>query len=155
MRNIFKKIVGFITILFVILSVLIILMPLIGIEPTVMLTGSMKPVIPVGSVCFVDKNYSYDKLKENDIIAYQTPKYIVIHRIIEKNDKGYRTKGDHNKKADVKTITKDIYYGKLVFAVPYLGYVATNLQNKYGKFLLIAFIVFVVVVNYYLNRKEE
>ena len=155
MKKVARVIVSFLTLFFVLSSILVIIMPFIGIEPTIMLTGSMKPQIPVGSICFINKNHSYNELKVNDIIVYETPQYRVVHRIVRKTDKGYKTKGDNNKKEDVALITKDIYYGKYIFSIPYVGYIASNLQNKYGKFFLIAFIIFVVAANYYLNRKEE
>lgn len=155
MKKVFSKIMLVLTMFFVVLSVLVLLMPIFGIEPTVMLTGSMNPQIPVGSICFINKNHSFNDLKVNDIIVYKTPQYRVVHRIVRKTDEGYKTKGDNNKKEDVAVITKDIYYGKYIFSIPYIGYIATNLQNPFGKFFLIAIIVFVVVANYYLNRKEE
>ena len=45
-----------------------------GVKPFLMITGSMEPNIPVGSICFIDTNYDYEKIRVNDIIMYQTPK---------------------------------------------------------------------------------
>lgn len=155
MRKIARVIVSFLTLFFVFFSILVIIMSFVGIEPNIMLTGSMKPQIPVGSICFINKKYSYNNLKVNDIIVYTTPQYRVIHRIVRKTNEGYKTKGDNNKREDVAVITKDIYYGKYLFSIPYVGYIVTKLQNKYGKFLLVAFVIFLVAANYYLNRKEK
>ena len=153
--SIFKRIIGFSTLIFALFGVLVIALYLVGIEPSVMLTGSMNPKIPVGSVCFINKNYSYDKIKVNDIIAYTEPGQRVVHRVIAKENGGYKTKGDNNKRADIAVITTENYYGKYVFSIPYLGYISTGLQSRQGKFLVVGFVVFIVVLNFVLNRKEN
>ena len=45
----------------------------LGIVPYVVLSGSMEPTIKTGSLCFVNKNISIDKIKEKDIIVYDVP----------------------------------------------------------------------------------
>lgn len=62
-----------------------------------------------------------------DIIVYGIPSQGVpiIHRIVELNDDGtYQTKGDHNpgQNAYERSVQKSQIRGKVIFVVPYLGY---------------------------------
>jgi signal peptidase I len=49
-------------------------------------------------------------------------KYTIVHRIIDKNEEGYVIKGDNNPAPDPGTVKKEQIIGKVLFAVPLLGY---------------------------------
>ena len=69
----------------------------------------MEPSIHVGSLCFVNKHYKYEKIKENDIIAFKIPTgNKATHRVIRITEEGFETKGDANEAADGFITTKDI-----------------------------------------------
>lgn len=120
----------------------------IGVKPYLMVTGSMDPTIPIGSICFINTNYSFQKLATQDIIMYQTPKQRVIHRIIEKKEDGYKTKGDANSKEDVKTITSDLYLGKYVFSIPKLGYFTSKIDGPIEKGIFLTCLIILFSVDY-------
>ena len=65
-------------------------------------SGSMEPTIPTGSLCIVNIRRPYEKVEEGDVIVY-VRKYDglrIIHRVIEVTDEGLVTKGDHNQISD-------------------------------------------------------
>lgn len=79
----------------------------------VVVSGSMSGEIEVNDIVIVDitKDVHVD-----DIIAYKSDKSIVTHRLVQKNDKKYITKGDMNDTYD-KAITKKDIIGKIVFVL--------------------------------------
>jgi len=101
-----------------------------GYPTFVVRSGSMSPVIPTGSVA-VAKNVSADSLRVGDVVAFRPADAAVegpllIHRIIsiEEQDgqRVFRTKGDANGSPDPWELHLDGTGGKVVLAVPYVGY---------------------------------
>lgn len=101
-------------------------------------SGSMGPTIRTGSVA-VDKEM--DNYKEKDIITFRRAKKIITHRvvkIIEQNGENlYQTKGDANKGEDLILVRENDVLGKVLFAIPFLGYAMAFAKTKLGIFLLI------------------
>jgi len=98
-------------------------------------SNSMNPNIYKGDVVIVKKvNDNYDKLKKDDIIAYEYGDVIVVHRIekiIEKDDKYYfYTKGDANKNIDNYAVHEDMIVGIVNYKIPYLGLPTIWLNNQ-------------------------
>ena len=94
------------------------------IKPVVVVSGSMEPEIPVGSLVFIDqRDQSVDP---GDVIAYligDTTDTTIVHRIVDQNDDGtYITKGDSNDTADPASVTKQQIVGKEIFCVPKAGF---------------------------------
>ena len=93
------------------------------IKPGVVVSGSMEPEIPVGSLVFIDqRDQSVDP---GDVIAYRigdTMDTIIVHRVVDQNNDGtYITKGDSNDTADPASVTKQQIVGKEIFCVPKAG----------------------------------
>jgi signal peptidase I len=83
-------------------------------------SGSMAPTIPTGSFIYVDRNVSFDDIKEGDIVVYRT-KYMkehgssnVVHRVVSKKGDVLYCKGDYNQKIDKEIVDKYNYVGKVV-----------------------------------------
>lgn len=131
----------YINILFTILcfaySSLFLVSTIPNIEVGIVKSGSMEPAIPTGSIVYIAKS-SLDKIHVNDIIAYRMNDMIVIHRIIDfaEEGKGYITQGDNNKTKDISPVSFEQLNGKVVFHIPYLGYVHSWLQCYIKKILL-------------------
>lgn len=117
------------TILFLMLSIFFLLLILphcMGMTCGIVLSGSMMPAIPVGSLCYINPT-SADNICIGDVIAFsvecgrKTMK--VIHRVIDKDDrKQYcTTKGDYNEEPDVSPVSYTSIQGKVVLVIPYLG----------------------------------
>lgn len=114
--------------------------PLFGsIRSMVVLSGSMEPALPVGSIVYIQKRLGYGV---NDIITYQTDEGTnVTHRITDFDftEQGtvYKTKGDANKSADSEVILSNQVNGKVIFVIPHLGKIINFLNSPKGFFVFI------------------
>ena len=104
---------------------------LLGYQPRIVLSGSMEPMIPVGSVVYINQK---DTLGEvGKVVAYRIDtidgESHVIHRIIGQNEKGFITQGDNNDAPDMITLRPENIIGAYGYHVPYLGYL---LAKKMG-----------------------
>ena len=113
---------------------------LAGIDSYVVVSGSMEPAIPVGSMVY-SKACDPAELGEGDIIVfYETmgSGVPVTHRIVENDtDKGeIITKGDANAQADLAPVIYNNVTGKVVMHVPYLGLLAAPLSTMILSLLL-------------------
>ena len=129
----------------VLLAIALVGVRLIGLEPYVVLSGSMEPTYHVGSLIYV-KSVDYKDLKIGDPITYMVSQdTVVTHRIIEvlvdeedPNTLRYFTQGDANSVADGTSVHYKNIIGKPVFSIPYLGYVSNYIQNPPGMYVAIA-----------------
>ena len=65
---------------------------IIGIKPLCVMTGSMEPNLPTGSLIFVDTNAAYDELALKDVIVYknEAKDFTIVHRVINITEEGIR-----------------------------------------------------------------
>ncbi|MDK2562963.1 signal peptidase I [Romboutsia sedimentorum] len=95
---------------------------LIGFRSYTVLSGSMEPEFYPGDlVVSLHKNRA--NIKEGDIITFRDNDEIVTHRIIDKTQEGYITKGDNNNAADSFAVSNDNIIGKVLFDIPNAGYI--------------------------------
>ncbi len=156
--KIVSTIVTIITILITIIMVLVLALYLLGIKPTIVTSGSMTPTIPIGSICFINTKEPLTNIEKEDIIVYQIPKQKVIHRVIGIKEEGIITKGDSNEHVDSLIITEDVYYGKYLFLVPYVGYLTARLQTPLGKAIFVTLFIVLYVLDYlllYAKKREK
>ncbi|RLF79674.1 signal peptidase I [Thermococci archaeon] len=133
MRNFLES---FLTYILFFALILFILLHLLGFKSVVVLTDSMEPMISPFSLVIVSPE---SDIKIGDVILYEVElskkKYKVLHRVIDiKEKKGqivYITKGDNRRYADAWYVNRENIIGKLLFSLPYLGYV-----SYYGAHLL-------------------
>ena len=106
----------------------------------IILSGSMEPTIKTGSIVVIKPADDYGI---GDIITFQTAidKDLITHRIndikIVGNEPRYITKGDANNAPDQREIVQREVIGKLLFSIPYLGYVINFAQKPLGFSLII------------------
>ena len=96
-----------------------------GCTPRVVISGSMEPAVPVGSIVYTNRWIKQENIKEGDIIAYGLSGGVsVLHRVVEtdKNSRIWRTKGDANEVSDPGAVSYEQYLGKMIFSLPYVGY---------------------------------
>ncbi len=92
----------------------------LGWSPSVVLSGSMAPLIRPGDVILVGS--SSESAAPGDIITFDDGSGgLVSHRLIEEVDEGYRTKGDANPVADSAIVPRDRVVGVGQLLVPYVG----------------------------------
>ena len=103
------------------------------------LSGSMEPTLKTGSVVIIKPRASYDT---DDIITFEKfENKIVTHRITEKRDDGkeifYTTKGDANNAQDQEEVSQSKIIGKVLFDVPFVGYIVNFAKQPIWFILLI------------------
>ena len=61
----------------------------VGITPYVVLSGSMEPKVPTGSLCFINEHVKYESIKTGDVIAFKmSDGTLVTHRAVDKTEEG-------------------------------------------------------------------
>ncbi|MDQ4026360.1 MAG: signal peptidase I [Actinomycetota bacterium] len=105
------------------------------------LSGSMAPAIPTGSMIF-DREVEASELAPGDIVTFHPPGHadkLVSHRVvrIEKSEAGrfLVTRGDANGVTDDWRIPAEGRGLRYEFHVPYLGYVVGGLLTPIGRLI--------------------
>lgn len=149
-----ETIFGLILILVIIVSVFPLIPPFKNYyHSRTVLTGSMEPKIPKGSVVINQwadqKNFSI-----GDVITYQHPadkKIIYItHRIVKIDKTGllwkFETKGDVNPAADFGLVTQAGIEGKVILMIPLIGYLIELFKTPVGFILLVALPLLIFII---------
>lgn len=113
-------------------------------------SGSMEPAIPVGSLLYIQKTRPQDMAKD-DIIAFYGGKdaaSIITHRVVENRVLmgEFITKGDANAKEDVSPIPYDDFIGKVRLSIPKAGAAAQVFSSTAGKVTAVCLIGLAVVL---------
>lgn len=122
-------------------AALMALPPAIGWEQRTVLTGSMEPEIPVGSMIYVAPADPAE-LAEGDVVTFENESGDIVTHRVESNravEGELITKGDANEGEDLAPVPYSAVRGKVVLAVPYLGDVLGALASPVGKVYLLAF----------------
>lgn len=140
-RKIWNVITNLLVIFVVFFAILTIGVRLVGLEPYVVLSGSMEPVFQTGSVIYV-KDIDAEELQEGDIITFRLNEdTVATHRIIEvleeTGETAFRTKGDANDVADGSAVYASQVIGTPIFTIPYLGYLMSYIQTTSGRYAVI------------------
>ncbi len=95
-----------------------------GNRPVVVLSGSMEPNYPVGSLTYYHA-VDFEDISVGDAITFRAGESLITHRVEEKNDlsRTFVTKGDNNETQDMNPVEENALVGKTSkIAIPYLGY---------------------------------
>lgn len=149
-------------VIIVALTILLVGVRLIGIQPYTVLSGSMEPVYHTGSLIYV-KNVDPFDLKAGDVITYMMDEdTLSTHRIVEvvpdpedPSTIRFVTKGDANEFVDGTMVHYKNVVGTPVFTIPYLGYIANFVQNPPGLYIGIAFCAFLVLLAFLPDLFDE
>ncbi len=130
---------------------------LFGVEMRAVLTPSMEPELPVGSLLII-KPTAYEDIKIGDDITFVRDKKltVVTHRVIEKDDetKHLTTQGIANNTADAPTIYENVI-GKVVFHIPLVGYLIMWTSDLKGKIICGIIIAALVALSILLSETEK
>ncbi|HEY4538168.1 MAG TPA: signal peptidase I [Erysipelothrix sp.] len=159
--SILKRIISILTTLFTVflmVIVLVLILPRVfNIRPFAVVSGSMEPHIKVGSVVYAKKT-QFDKIEPGDVITYVLNEDLMVatHRVIEKDskEKTFITKGDANNTKDAKPVLFENVLGVVSFSIPFLGYIALFLQEKYFLIMLVLIYVSLFLVDKLLGDKD-
>lgn len=149
-KKIWNIVTTVIVALVVLFAVLLVGVRLFGIQVYSVISGSMEPEYPVGSLIYV-KEVDSSEIKIGDVITFvlsdETP---ATHRVIaiDYENEQFYTRGDANYHIDEETGEKvymedpPVYFknliGKPIFKIPLLGYVAYYIQHPPGMYVAIA-----------------
>ncbi len=131
----------------IILSIAIILMlplavpKLLGYEVFSVISGSMEPAIPAGSIVYVE-DAEGKEIEPGDIIAFKKDGDTVTHRVVENrvSDGEFITKGDANASDDIFPVRYKELIGRVKRHIPYLGALMMNVLSAGGKIRALAFV---------------
>jgi len=135
-----------------VLALLMVVPSLLGYQRYVIISGSMEPTLPVGSVVY-DEVVPVDDIVVGDIITFVPPPEFdidspVTHRVVEvaiaeensshPGQRLFRTKGDNNEDVDPWRMVLDgPDQARVEHHVPYVGYFYMALQVRWVQLLLI------------------
>ena len=115
------------------------------------LSGSMEPAVKTGAVVVVKPAPEY---KIGDIITFTNTgdaRMPVTHRIVaidnSNGEQSFITKGDANEEADSRKVALNDIIGKLLFSIPFLGYVLEFLKQPQGFLLVIVLPAAAIIID--------
>ena len=126
---------------------------LLELRPVVILSGSMEPVIPTGSICLISG--ADRRGVPGRVVAYELQDHLVVHRISSSSPDGesFVTKGDSNETPDPAPVSKEQIRGTVIGTVPYLGYGVLFFRSGKGMMLAAGAVFFLTFVCF--RRKDH
>lgn len=122
-------------------------------NPYVIVSGSMEPELPVGSLCMIDCQQKVPD--KGDIISYKAGDSVITHRVIEVTDEGYVTKGDANDSKDPGVVKQKQVFGTCVFSIPKAGYAVMFFRSLKGIVFTITFVICFGLLGRLLENRRE
>ena len=120
-------------------------------EVKIVQSGSMEPSIRIGSVVIVRPSSAY---KVGDIVTFgedTKTKVPITHRIVGEEVVGgaflYTTKGDANDDPDTRKVPEDEIIGKVLFSIPYAGFVIDMARKPVGFVLLVGIPAAAIIID--------
>ncbi len=126
----------------------------------ILTSGSMEPALATGSLIVTQpKNRYYP----GEVITFvqpgelnkKDPRTMITHRILSIRPEGgsfiYKTKGDANKYEDIKSVSHTFIHGKVILAVPLIGYLLIWPSSIIGIYFMV--ILPAVIIIFYLILK--
>lgn len=121
-----------------------------GYEIYTVISGSMEPAIPTGSLVYV-KYIHPEEIQTEDVIAFygtDADGSIVTHRVVSNSAAmgNFITKGDANSDNDMNPIPYANYIGKVQLSVPELGGIFQTITGTNGKIAAVSMIGLAIVL---------
>jgi signal peptidase len=152
LRKIVKEVISVVIVIALLFPILICVVApfFVGGFFSVIMSGSMEPTIPVGSIVVV-KKVNPEDVKVGDVIAFETGESRTMHRVVEKvveNGSFYfRTKGDANEDPDPWIVKPEDVSGALMLTIPYYGYLLIFAGTPMGLALFILVPAIILIAN--------
>lgn len=133
---------------------------LFGLTPYAVISGSMEPAYPVGSLIYV-RDASPSDVTVGEAIAFRLPSgTLVAHQVyeIDTDAQVFRTQGIANRSDggtvlhDAKPVAFDQLVGKPVASVPLLGYVNAFLTSPPGIFMIVVVLGVLIGTSFLFDR---
>ena len=109
----------------------------LGYQAYTVISGSMEPAIPTGSLVYI-KNMDPADVQKEDVIAYyggRDVNTIITHRVVENRAEAseFITKGDANRLEDMNPVDYTHFIGRVEWIIPQLGMAAQFVTSRDGK----------------------
>lgn len=156
-KKILKVLYTVIFILFILIAFFITLTSLKIIEGYnfyAVMSGSMEPSIPAGSIVGVKEKETYVKGDVITVMVDNNPNNTYTHRIVEVEEDTYITKGDANESNDADPAFKDSVVGSAFAYVPLVGYIVNFAKQPTG-FILMVVVPAILIIALELNTVKE
>lgn len=127
-----------------------------GYEVYNVVSGSMEPTIPIGSIIYVKEVDPVD-INEGDIIAFRGGDSIIMHRVTENKvvEGTFTTKGDANDGEDMNDVPYENLIGVVVRHIPVLGQLLILFGSTFGRICMICFAACGALLNILGGRFRE
>lgn len=148
------NVLGWLILLSVICSCGAITVPrFLGYEIYDIVSGSMAPALPVGSIVYVQPTEP-EVVEADDIIAFQSGDSVIVHRVVNNQivEGKFITKGDANDDVDISPISYDALIGRVCLHCPMLGALMTICAGTIGKIYMLIFAACGVMLNMLAGR---
>lgn len=121
----------------------------LGFKSFAVISGSMEPNIPVGSIVY-SKEREFTDIEVGDVITFYSGDNIVTHRVVEINndEKSFVTKGDANNVNDGQAVSYENIIGKVALSIPFLGYITMNIKTPLGIAMICGVVFIILLLNY-------
>ena len=119
-------------------------------------SGSMEPEIPIGSVIYV-KPAEPEGIREGDVIAFQSGDSVIAHRVVrnQKVEGTFKTKGDANAGEDMNDVGYAALIGQVTAHYPLLGQMLVLYTSNIGKAYAVCFAACGAMLNILAGRLRE
>lgn len=124
------------------------------IEFKTVVSSSMSPSINAGDVVAIEK-VNASELKAGDVITFVFAGTYTTHRIINVSAGGFLTKGDANKDPDMDIVKRSEVAGKVVFTIPFFGYIGSFVRTPMGFAVLILIPGLLIIVSEALKLRKD
>ena len=122
-----------------------------GYGASVVLSGSMEPVLSVGDLLIVQ---AQDRYETGDIVVYQSGNIPVVHRIVSITDETVTTRGDANNAND-EPFSPTAIKGEVIAVIPMIGYVVWALKTPVAVVIMLAAAVLLVEWSFRSGKAEK
>lgn len=156
----FCNVLGSLLLVIVILLCIPLTIPrLFGCQVYNVVSGSMEPAIPTGSLVYV-KSAEAAEIAADDVIAFYGENdtgAIITHRVVKNQvvSGQFITKGDANEKEDLSPVSYDRFIGKVIFHVPLLGSILAFVATLYGKIIVVVLVLAAIVLRIAGDKEEK
>ena len=119
-------------------------------------SGSMEPAIPIGSIIYV-KPVDPEDVKVGEIIVFEAGDSVVMHRVRENNvvSGNFTTKGDANNVEDLSKVSYSDFVGIVARHIPVLGQLLILFESTVGRICMICFAACGALLNVLSARFSE
>ena len=141
MKKIAEYLMTGIVIVLLLAAALIFFAPRFGWQVDTVLSGSMEPAIPTGSI-LVSRTVASDSINVGDIITFSGSgrDRFITHRVTaidRTNGIVFTTKGDANNAEDPYPVPAENVVGKVLVHIPFLGFILSFVKTPLGILLML------------------